>query len=417
MFAPAFPPFGNPEAIANGNLALTFLQAGFELDVISRRLYEESPYTYGSEWDQHWLPLKGAVQEVQYDRTRFSVRVLDFLTATWTLKHPIEGCRWAKHAYQLALGLHAQHQYDLVLSRSGPDSAHLAALAFSRGRALPWLANWNDPSGVKHPPPYGRGKNADLGFWHERFLGEVARAATWHTFPSAMMRDYICEYLGASAASKSTVIPHAAPVYRTPEPTDRKGPFTVTHAGRLSAERSPVVLIEGFSAFVREERPAMGARLLIVGIDDHGAKDLAGHHGVGDHVIFLSPRSYSETLSLLCTSEVLLIVEAYCKEGIYLPVKFVDYVSTGRPILALTSPESTLYKLLASQGGGIAADASSPADVARCLTTLYRQWERGALGGTYGSSCLFHLFSPEKIVSEYCSLFGKIAMGYGRSPH
>ena len=50
IFAPAFPPLGNPEAHTNGNLALALLDAGWDVTVISRALERRTGYNYGTGW-------------------------------------------------------------------------------------------------------------------------------------------------------------------------------------------------------------------------------------------------------------------------------------------------------------------------------------------------------------------------------
>lgn len=202
MFAPVFAPFANPEAIVNSKLALAFLDAGWKIDIIIRRLDVVSNYDYGSEWSEPWRPLKNAVHEPTYEIGGGIRRLIEALRDSFHMRHPIIGCRWAAHALDLAIRLHKQNHYQIILSRSLPDFGHLPALAFFKKTGLPWVANWNDAFGAKNPPPAGKGVHANIGFFHERFLREVARNATWHTFPSDRMRLYICKYLGNGAAEK-----------------------------------------------------------------------------------------------------------------------------------------------------------------------------------------------------------------------
>jgi len=170
MIAPIFAPFGNPEAIVNNKLALAFLKAGCHIDVISRKQPETYGYNYGSAWVEPWLPLKDITHEISYEVGSKARRFFETARDALLMRHPIVGCRWAAHAFNLALRLHKQNNYQIILSRSLPDSGHLPALALTKVIDLPWIANWNDASGAKNLPPHGKGVHANLDFFHNRFL-------------------------------------------------------------------------------------------------------------------------------------------------------------------------------------------------------------------------------------------------------
>jgi hypothetical protein len=101
-------------------------------------------------------------------------------------------------------------------------------------------------------------------------------------------------------------------------------------------------------------------------------------------------------------------LEAPCEEGVFFPSKFVDFVQTGHPILAVSPAHGTLTDILTANGGGIAADCRSPDTVARAIETLYLAWERGSLEPLYGSSRLFNLFSENYVIGQYLEIFGRI---------
>jgi hypothetical protein len=113
---------------------------------------------------------------------------------------------------------------------------------------------------------------------------------------------------------------------------------------------------------------------------------------------------------MLAKSDVLAIIEAPCKEGIFMPAKIVDYVQIDRPILALTPVVGTISDIFSKHGGGIAVDCKSPDAVARALQTLYVHWKEGTLNQKYGSNSLISLFSEERILRLYMSLFKKLCI-------
>lgn len=409
IFAPAFAPFANPEAIVNSKLALAFLEAGYDIDVVTRNLADEwKSYNYGSGWVEPWLPLKDVTHIVSY---KVGGRIQRWPETIWSclrMRHPVDGCRWGMHALNLALELHRKRPYDVIISRSLPDAAHLPAMIFAKKTELPWIANWNDASGDKNPPPYGKGPNANLGYFYERFLGNVAAKASWYTFPSDRMRQYICGYLGLSIQKKSSTIPHVAIKHTFNSQSKRDTKFSITHAGNISIHRSPAIFFKGLAEFIKSNNLYNGFKLLFIGLEEVGIRKLAARFGLEENLQVTGTLSYRTTLDYLVASDILLVIEAPCDNGIYLPAKFVDYVQTGRPILAVTPRESTLNDVISSFGGGLAVNCQSSEDIAKGLLELYSSWKEGLIEERFGSERLFKQYAPETIIAAYEKIFKKL---------
>ncbi|MCM0081377.1 hypothetical protein L4X63_07220 [Geomonas sp. Red32] len=412
MFAPAFAPFANPEAIVNSKLALAFLQAGWEVDVVTRDLAAESSYNYGSQWIDPWLPLKERTYFVTYPAGGRLARFCDTAVSMLKVGSGLEGCRWAAHALETGLRLHRAKPYQVVLSRSLPDSGHLPGLAFARRTGIPWVANWNDATGEKNLAPYGKGAAGKLRFFEERLLREVSNRADLLTFPSERLRRHVCGYLPSSSTSKSTVVRHAA-LSGTPAPTAGSERFVLCHAGHLSRFRRPELFLEGLSDFLATLADPSDVRFDIIGIQDEDLMKVAETFGIGRHLNFIGCLSYRETLEKLAQSTVNVIVEAGIEEGIYLPAKFVDYVQAGRPILAIMPPQGEVGDLLNQHGGGIAVDCTSREKIAQALGDLYRRYLTGELLNTFGPGCLYPLHAPETITETYGGIFARLLNGRG----
>jgi glycosyltransferase involved in cell wall biosynthesis len=410
MFAPAFAPFANPESIVNSKLALAFLGAGWDVDVVSRNLGQQSSYNYGSTWTAPWLSLQDRTHTVSYSNGSRLTKLADTAASAAAMRHPVEGCRWAAHAFRVAEELHRQRNYQVVLSRSLPDSGHLPALAFATSRKVPWIANWNDATGEMNLPPYGKGLSGRLGFWESRLIRAVARGADLLTFPSDRLRKHICRYLPAGSLEKSATLAHAALPSSCREP-ELGECFTLCHAGHLSANRQPRRFLEGFARFAQGLTGADRVLLRIIGIEDQNLLAIARELGISWHIEFLGCLSYAETSTYLKRSDVNVIVEAGIAEGIYLPAKFVDYVQAGRPILAVMPACGEITDLLARQGGGVAADCTSVTEISSVLYGLYRQWRNGELHRQLSSDRLYPLYAPEKIVDDYRRIFSRVVRG------
>lgn len=408
IFAPAFAPLTNPEAIVNAKLARAFLDRGWSVDVVARGLVGVTDYDYGAAWHPSFVPLRERTHEVRYPRGSPARRALETASGALRTRHLVDGCRWASHALRVAAALHETHPYDVILSRALPDSAHLPAMALGRAHGIPWIANWNDPGGKRMPPPYGEGPDAAIGFWEDRLLRNTVRRAARLTFPSARLRDYMCRYLGAAAAAKSTVIPHvgAAP---SPRPRARSNErFTIAYAGNVTRERSPSAFLAALRRVVSGLAPG-SLEFQFIGRDVTGALAAATPELQG-WIRIVGPRPYDACQELLARADLLLLLEADAPESVFLPSKLVDYAESGTPILALTPRESTVRDHLRECGGGAAVEGDDVDGIARALLRSYEEWRSGAPGERATAEALHARFRPREIVDLYAALFRDLGL-------
>jgi hypothetical protein len=409
MFAPSCYPPGNPEAFVNANLVLAIRDAGWQIDVITMadttHWYPHNP--------EAWQGLTDCSVAVAERQRTFVNRLLVAFQTIVQLGHLVEGGRWALPATEIALRLINEKDYDVIISRALPPMAHLAALITAQKTGLPWIANWNDPvPRKKYPAPYagGKGRQARMGFWMTRYFQEVAERAAWHTFPCERLRKYITGYLPRDISGKSSVVPHIALQSDAPV-SDRKTYFTLMHAGSLRPPRSSEVFLRGVRLFRDKNKSLQGFSVVFIVDRPDDVRSAAIAHGVEDLVRIEKSRPYAEMPAVLATADVLVIIEALVEEGIFLPSKFVDYVRTGRPILAISPPVGTLADILTERGGGIAADGRRAEVVADAIQTMYEHWLNGTLDEQFGSWKLFPLYSSETVLGAYREIFARIGKG------
>ena len=410
MFAPAFAPLINPEAVANSKLALAFCDAGWEMDIISRSLGDELlSYNYGSSWDEPWSVLR--------DRTHSIVagtKVVcssDVILSSKRSKTglPVRGLEWAVKAFMYGHSLHKRKRYDFVLSRSLPDSAHVPALFFSRKTGVPWIANWNDPSGKKMPEPYGRGPGTRMGVLDDWIIRKTARYASIVTFPCSRLGRYISSYLPSDISAKSCTVPHVL-LPDHPMPAKERQPiFTVCYAGTLYGPRKPETFFRALSRFLSGRGDVFCLKVEFIGLENIEIGQMIRDYGLGRTVSFQRAVGYEEMLVSLARADALLVIEADLSEGIFFPSKFVDYVQTGRPILAIGPKTGTLHDILSDHGGGIHADVDDVDDILRAINTLYRAWVDGTLDGRFGSVQLKTLFSSDTVLDQYRKIFDRLS--------
>jgi glycosyltransferase involved in cell wall biosynthesis len=406
MLAPACYPVQGAESFVNAKLVLAGLEAGWDIEVVS-----QDRGGYPADPDPLWAPLAGRVIASLPLRRGWSWRRLvgEAVGAVRT-GHLLPGGDWAAGAVASVRGRIDRRGYDLMLSRL--PGGHLAALTLARLDGIPWIAQFNDPwPDGAYPPPYPTHSDAGLSYFQRRFLSALAERVAWVTFPCPRLRRYMLDYLPSGLAERSSVIPHIAlpRLGRQSEPAG-EGPFTLVHAGALTPPRDPNIFLEGLRLFL-DRTKAPDARVLLIGPVGGEIPAAIKRLRLDEVVSCQPPMPYAASLEALARSHVAVIIEARCPEGIFLPSKFVDCVQLGRPVLAVCPPVGTLADILTTQGGGLAADASSAEAVAESLNVLYTHWRAGTLQEAFGSGRLMDSFGPQAVIGAYKRLFERLPPG------
>jgi len=408
MFAPAFAPQGNSEAIVNAKLALAMLNAGWEIEVISRVPTWQVAYDYGGDWAEPWRALKPFVHEITVPALHAPQRLWDLVLSAVRMRYPFDGLRWASRASNLAAKLHTKKPFDVVLSRAFPEAAHLPAMRMNRRFGLPWVANWNDPWDFLGRAIAAKSLSRAIGTFEARLCRAVAVKASWLTFPCEGLRASMGSYLGRGALEKSSVIPHAAlekPKGRGLQPARE---FLVTHLGRLWHERNPEAVFEAFGRFLKVSDGDATPRLRFAGISDFDLGALAAQFELGSSFVDLGRCTFSESLKLMEESAVLLLIDSVDFAEMVLTGKAADYAYSGRPILAITSPWSGIGEMIRQKGGGLVVTSPSVDAIAGAFGELFQCWKASTLQQSYGSTRLYDAFSPATVVAGYEEIFRQL---------
>jgi len=401
MFAPAFVPMNNPEAIVNGKLALAFLNNGYELDVISK--LNETDYNYSSKIDEIWIPLKERSIFIDLPKYRGITKYLDYTYCFLITGHLIQGCRWALKAYQTSLHLVKTNKYDVILSRAMPDCAHLPALLLARHTGIPWIANWNDPHDEKAPHPWGKIKK--FSFFRNKFNTSVIKNADWHTFPSEKLRVYMSNYLAAEVLERSSVIEHIAIDFNGNHSRDLEY-FDICYAGALYTGRDPSSFLKCIEE-LRNENVSFKryVRLFFIGKFGDWLFEIIKRSRLDNITNIIAPMSYMESLEFMSKMTLLFLLETNYTQGIFCPSKIVDYYQLSKPIIAIGAKGSEVEEILHKFGGGVYIAHNENKLLKNKLVELFSLWQANKLGTVVENSNLKAKFSPEIIVEKYDALF------------
>jgi hypothetical protein len=363
---------------------------GWHVDVITQADFGRY---YPFDSDDTWASVRESIINIYGVRDRGILSKLCFIDAdrlrplVWSVKAAVKGIRLAR-----------SRKYDYIFSRVAPLYGHLPALLVSFFIKLPWIANWSDPMpSIKAPAPYGNGPGAKISFLMDKYCNTVIKRASWHTFPCKRLREYF-RLCFDGFEMKSSVVPHVALRKFSSTVVPMADSFTLFHMGHMTG-RDPGVFLGGIRRFL-DRRKAVGMRISFLGEPSENVRRCAEALNLTEFISYTDFLTYTEAQTMAARAAILVVIEASCEEGIFLPSKFIDFVQTGRPILAVSPREGTLNDIL-SLGGGIVADALSVQSVADAVDKFYAAWEAGELETKLGSWRLYDMFDEEKVIAAF----------------
>lgn len=392
-------PYTFSEALCNAKLVYALLQSGWEVDVISR---VDDGHNYSTEWQEPWMCLKPHTHEMAYPLGNKISRTWDLLRSTLQMGgYPLAGIRWARRAYQKAVELHKANHYDVVLTRSPSDVPHIVGYKLKQSFGVRWVANWNDPSSTIWPEPYTHHFSESKTKMLEKYTIQCLKGADVNTFPSQSLLDHFIEHFPFLRNQRTEVIPHIAlweSLY-TPAKRVKKDKLYLCHSGNLSAERNPELLFRAMREMIDEGHSLI--QLDIMGHINDYTQQLIDKYGLSGYVGCAGSYPYMEAMQRLQAYDVLVLLEARLKRGIFFASKFTDYAQSTRPILAVSPKEGFAHDMLTQYGGGVFVDNEDYKDIKRGLLELYKAWETNTLGSTYNTHRLYAEFSAQKVVDIY----------------
>jgi glycosyltransferase involved in cell wall biosynthesis len=316
---------------------------------------------------------------------------------------PDENATWALTAIPAGIRLVREHGIDVVISTSPPPSTHLIAAAVARATGAKWVADLRD-SLLQHAH-----RRADT-------VATKAKAATQRRVARlvASRADAITCVSEAIAQETRALRPRGRVVTIANgcdfddvaglerHPSDR---FRLTHAGSFFGRRDP----RPFLRALHDSELDVVARFL--GDFRPSDREWAESLGLGDRLELLpyAPRTTSLALQRDSEALLLLIPDAGGRGRGVLSGKVFEYVSVGRPILALVPPDGAAAELIRETGAGVVAPPDDMAAIRVALEELHTRWRDGGLPDVDLSPEWRRRLSRRTRVEEMAALLADVA--------
>jgi glycosyltransferase involved in cell wall biosynthesis len=279
---------------------------------------------------------------------------------------------WVPFALPRALLLHRAHRFDVAITTSPPESAHLIGRALQR-RGVAWVADvrdaWNfEPLRPTFPTAAQRRLDERL----ERRLLGAADAVTAVSRPAA-------DDLRSRVGARVELVPNGWDPELAPAPD---GADLREAERRLDPERTSLVYTGRFGSYGRDPRPLVESlRRLASSHPDHAARlelVIAGPQTDAELELLrtdVSPARISvvgslpreRALALQRAADALLVIAAPGRTQLA-NLKLFEYLAAGRPILALAA--GTEAGRIVSETDGEVVRSDDVAAIADALARL-----------------------------------------------
>ena len=349
LIAPYCYPIWGPESNVNAKFVKTLTDGGYIVDLIS----EDFPNkTYPASNSEFFFT--GVREKVIVKPASFSIfkRILYSLKASLYVKG-IVGLSYAEIEMIKAIDKLCKHrQYDYVISKDeGSNAGFYCATRYN----VKLLYTFNDPwPWNRYPMPYGYGPKGPIRWIHKQALNIISKVSYKIVFPSSRIKDYVLQYLPPKTHDKGIVFPHTvtSALIQRISCDNRNSELHILHTGSTGKWRDPQVLFEGMTLFLEQHSNAH-FKISFLGVEQkpmpgRTIKDYISRYHLENYVEVIPPVSYEESLNYISSSDVCLVLEANCEEGIFMPTKITDYQQCGKPIWAISPAIGVLNDLYKS---------------------------------------------------------------------
>lgn len=294
---------------------------------------------------------------------------------------------WVRPSTRFLVRYLRDHPVDVVVTTGPPHSMHLIGLALQKRLGVQWLADFRDPwTGIDYYDQLSLTRWADRR--HKRLERTVlTKADRVVTVSWRWAKDL--EALGAKHVAVVTNGYDRADLPAMPVPVDDR--YTLVHAGSLSPTRDQPGLWRLLAELCGSDtRLAERFTLRLIGPVDTSVLASIEAAGLGGHVERIGRLSRAETMRAIMKARVLLLpINNTANQLGILPTKLYEYLSTGRPILAVGPADGDVARVLGDRhlliattpGSGDAAAVRALFDKAGSTTGPDPRYDRAWLAG------------------------------------
>jgi len=398
-----FPPLQSARALQIGKVIAALEQAGCNVRVVAG-----VPTSLAGKVSDNGSSAKYVVDYVPFGDVKpvrnLAAKVVQRLRDDFTSVNL--NSRWVCQTSQKALDVLREDPPDVLMTVFTPIESHMVGLALCAQLSIPWVASFSDPwPPFLRPAPYAPRRLPVIPLLQRHLLRRILRQCHAIHVPTVYAAPVLQRGSDSDLTGRVWAIPHVGPDVWPHVSALVEGPQYIAHIGHLTHHRVCPELLEAIRIAVHT-MPDRVAGLLCVGDVCREFKDLVAALRMDRYVRFAGHLSEKECLTLAAHSAALLVIEADMTESPFLPSKFVDYVASGRPIIALTPRVSAVRDYLSESGGGIAVSHDRKEILQAICSVVSRDTNRSNVTEHWENSST--CFSPQRIGLQYLQMFDEL---------
>jgi len=324
---------------------------------------------------------------------------------------------WADMAGHAADARVLERGADALWTTSSPESSHLAGLALKKKHALPWVADFRDPwvGRVTYRPPTP---------WHdarhramERRVVSTADRVT--LVSEAMVALYRKRYPRIDPA-RFVFLPNGfdSDDWRRADELAARGNggsgsmgrLVMLHAGQLAHRPTVRTLLEAARlVMTRDPRARAELRLRFIGGNEEIGPRERERFGLGEALEFMPSQPHIESLvSMRASGALLLLGHGGAADSLLYTGKLYEYLSSGRPLLAIVD-EGPAAELIRASGAGQVLRPGDVEGTARSILGLLESNREGGVPGTRIPPALKEAWERRNLAAQAARILSEIA--------
>jgi len=255
---------------------------------------------------------------------------------------------WSDKLFKIASQYLEKNKHDKIVTFGEPMSVHLAGLRLKKFDSnLKWIAHFSDPwldNPLKNRNFLVRKINAYL----ERKVFENADKLIFTSEETILM---LKQKYPEKIANKLIYLPHSYDENCYEYKKTKNSKFTIRYIGGFYSGRSPKPLLEAITKIAKINSSILDNVLFeIVGNLGRYANIMNKYNTISKYVSVRKNVTYQESLNLMTSSDVLLVIDAESDESIFFPSKLADYIGSKKPIIGIT-PNGTSKNIISRLDG------------------------------------------------------------------
>lgn len=307
---------------------------------------------------------------------------------------------WIPFAYHKGSRILRDGDVDLIYSTSRPNTSHLIALLLKKRYRIPWIADfrdaWTQNPYINYPPPIKRIEDV-----LERRVIESSDKVM--TITDSIKNGFLEKYR-EQPRDKFVVVPHGGDPDDFKMSTEPPSRFTLVYVGSLYGRRVDVTKV--FLDAVRDllcENQEIELSILFVG-NARRIQDEVDLRGLEKVVTLVPHVPHEEAIRYMLSSHALLLIPGSSSE---MSGKLVEYLQSGKPILALSHEGSTVSKIVESTETGVVVDPQDRRGIMDQILWFHYLHKIGSLR-TYPDPLEVEKYDVRRLTERVSHIFNRV---------